>query len=55
MHLPKNDMLELIKHPIRTRDKIRDKIEIKILNTKTDLDRKAYNNQTNYVVSLLRK
>ena len=27
----------------------------KFLNTKSDLDRKAYNKQRNYVVSLMRK
>ena len=30
------------------------RLRIKFLNTKSDIDRKAYNKQHNYVVSLLR-
>ena len=33
----------------------RSRLRNKILNTRSDLDRKAYNKQRNYVVSLLRK
>ena len=33
----------------------RSRLRNKFLNTKGDLDRKAYNKQKNYVVSLLRK
>ena len=33
----------------------RSRLRNKFLNTKSDLDRKAYNKQRNYVVSLLRK
>ena len=33
----------------------RSRFRTKFLNTRSDLDRKAYNKQRNYVVSLLRK
>ena len=33
----------------------RSRLRNKFLNTKSDIDRKAYNKQSNYVVSLLRK
>ena len=33
----------------------RSRLRNKFLNTRSDLDRKAYNKQRNYVVSLLRK
>ena len=33
----------------------RSRLRNKFLNTKSDIDRKAYNKQRNYVVSLLRK
>ena len=33
----------------------RSRLRNTFLNTRSDLDRKAYNNQRNYVVSLLRK
>ena len=33
----------------------RSRLRNKILNTRSDLDRKAYNKQRNYVASLLRK
>ena len=33
----------------------RSRLRNKFLNTKSDLDRKAYNKQRNYVVSLMRK
>ena len=33
----------------------RSRLRNKFLNTKSDLDRKAYNKQRNYLVSLMRK
>ena len=33
----------------------RSRLRNKFLNTRSDLDRKAYNKKSNYVVSLLRK
>ena len=54
-------MLGLIKHPPYMNKKLskeimkRSRLRNKFLNTRSDLDRKAYNKQRNYVVSLLRK
>ena len=59
-HLLKQDIPELMKAPYMNGKLIketmkRSRLRNKFLNTKSDLDRKAYNKQRNYVVSLLRK
>ena len=59
-HLPKQDIPELIKSTFMNKRLIKEimkssRLRNKFINSKSNLDRKAYNKQRNYVVSLLKK